>query len=292
MNRLLRSVCCLLVGLCVVPFVPAADPASELSDFERELLRYIYRWHFDAGELVKSAGDLAAIEIWNRDLPIETDPGDDSRFWEYVIPLADVQVVAKQADYPIEHSDQRVRNASPRVIEVSYRGVEGLDRADFAVASYDFADTIALLNAERHRTIFPDRPLLHAIARQAGAALLRRGTIPSLQLEGEHTIYIAPLSPVVNEVWLFWTNFNCLLRFSSDADLNQAMNWNQMLQSVEVFDLPDSVIVVPGEVGPSNAYITKDFAGRVLFNCVILGERLVLTEVDLEQGTAASSGAP
>lgn len=292
MNRLLRSVWCLLVGLCVVPFVPAADPASELSDFERELLRYIYRWHFDASELVQSAGDLAAIEIWHRALPIETDPGDDSRFWEYVIPLADVQVIAKQADYSIEHSDQRVRNASPRVIEVSYRGAEGLDRADFAVASYDFADTIALLNTDRHRTVFPDRPLLHAIARQAGAALLRRGTISSLQLEGEHTIYIAPLSPVVNEVWLFWTNFNCLLRFSSDADLNQAMNWNQMLQSAEVFDLPDSVIVVPGEVGPSNAYITKDFAGRVLFNCVILGERLVYTEVDLEQGTAAPPSAP
>jgi hypothetical protein len=281
-----RIITLLLVSLVSTPIGSATESPllTEIPAFERELMRYVYRWHFDASDLLEKSESVDAIEIWQRDVAVETDQGDKSRFREYVVPIADLHLQAKQANYVIEETGAAVRNAGFRVTEVSYGALERYEREDFAVARYDFATVVRQLSESRFDRVFPDDSLLSAFARAAGPELLHHGEIHSLELSGEQTIYLAPLSPVINEVWVFWADQNCLLRFSSDADLNDAAAWKSGLHQVEILQLPDTVVVVPGEVGASNAYITKDFAGRVLFNCVILGKRLTFSEVDLSRG--------
>lgn len=285
----MKQLLSLLALALVAPLAAVAGNPATIPDFELELMRYVYRWHFDASDLLAAGDSVEAVEIWSREANIPTDEGDRSRFREYVIPLADIYLLAKQADYAIDETGATVANTGFRVIDVSYGALERYEAKDFEVARYDFATVVRLLSASRHETLFPNDTLLSAIARAAGPELLRHGEIHSLQLHGEQTIYLAPLSPVINEIWVFWSDQNCLLRFSSDADLEDPQAWSAGLHQVEILELPDAVVVVPGEVGASNAYITKDFAGRVLFNCVILGKRLTFTDVDLHRGYGKTS---
>jgi hypothetical protein len=44
-----------------------------------------------------------------------------------------------------------------------------------------------------------------------------------------------------------------------------------------VYDLAKDVVVSLDEVEGSHAYITRDWAARAVFNCIVFGQRLVIT---------------
>jgi hypothetical protein len=46
--------------------------------------------------------------------------------------------------------------------------------------------------------------------------------------------------------------------------------------AVKLYDIDEQVVVSLDEVAGSNAYMTRDQVGRVLFNCIVLGKRVVL----------------
>ena len=87
---------------------------------------------------------------------------------------------------------------------------------------------------------------------------------------------MAPLSPVANQLWVFWENGRALLRFASDIDLSNDAVWENCNLAVKMWELDEQVVVSLDEVAGSNAYMTRDQVGRALYNCVVLGRRQVL----------------
>ena len=57
---------------------------------------------------------------------------------------------------------------------------------------------------------------------------------------------------------------------------------------LEVIDLDKDVVASTKEVPGSNAFVTKDWVGRLFFNCILYGERLVRTPEEMNRLRAAS----
>ena len=51
----------------------------------------------------------------------------------------------------------------------------------------------------------------------------------------------------------------------------------EMIGQMQVIDLDKDVVASTREVPGSNAFVTKDWVGRLLFNCILYGERVVRT---------------
>jgi hypothetical protein len=94
---------------------------------------------------------------------------------------------------------------------------------------------------------------------------------------GPQTIYISSISPVSNELWIFWETRGWLIKYSSDSDIHNPAYWEIEKVGVHVYDLAKDVVVSLDEVEGSHAYITRDWAARAVFNCIVFGQRLVIT---------------
>ena len=96
-------------------------------------------------------------------------------------------------------------------------------------------------------------------------------------LTQDQTFYISPLSGVCNELWVFWETGRKILFFSADMDL-ASPGFSQLSQlRMQVIDLDKDIVASTREVPGSNAFVTKDWVGRLLFNCILYGERVVRT---------------
>jgi hypothetical protein len=74
-----------------------------------------------------------------------------------------------------------------------------------------------------------------------------------------------------------------LIRFASDIDLEHPAVWDHDELAVNIYDIDEQTVVSLDEVAGSNAYLTRDQVGRALFNCIVLGKRMVLNPPDLEK---------
>jgi hypothetical protein len=97
---------------------------------------------------------------------------------------------------------------------------------------------------------------------------------------------VAPLSPVANELWVFIENKKLLVRYASDIDLEDPAMWEHQPLAVRTYDILNQTVVSLNEVPGSNAFLTRDHVGRALYNCVILGQRVVV--VNPAPGSATS----
>ena len=95
-------------------------------------------------------------------------------------------------------------------------------------------------------------------------------------LNGQQLISIAPLSPAANETWVLWEIRRKLFHISSDIDLADPTVWKYQTLNVRVFDLQQQVVVSHEEATSSNFYMTRHQVSRVLFNCIVLGQRIDL----------------
>ena len=99
----------------------------------------------------------------------------------------------------------------------------------------------------------------------------------------EQIIHVSPISPVSNELWVYWENGQRLFYFSSDLDLADPAVWENETLMVRVIDLRRQVVVSAEEEPGSNDFLSRYQVGVTLFNCMVLGERL-----SLAQGAALS----
>ena len=99
---------------------------------------------------------------------------------------------------------------------------------------------------------------------------------PNGREAGEHVVHVAPLSPVANELWVFVESKKLLVRYASDLDLENPALWAHQSLAVRTYDILNQTVVSLHEVPGSNEFLTRDQVGRALYNCVILGRRIVV----------------
>jgi hypothetical protein len=89
-------------------------------------------------------------------------------------------------------------------------------------------------------------------------------------------IFIAPLSPVSNDLWVYWENARTAIRLSGDMAPDDQDIDEELPLHARAFDLDKQVVQTLQEVETSHSFITKDLAGRVLYQCIVLGEEIEL----------------
>jgi hypothetical protein len=251
---------------------PQRDAEVLTRDYVAEIIRYLYRWYADE-TLLASVSRYSDTELWTRPLHPRLDADDDSRFCELLFPRVHLRIVLKRADYLVEELGQRIRNDSFKVHSVGQYASPPASRSAYTVFRFDRGELSDYLFRTRNDRTFPDEELRE---RLRGAVRKAMGERPADVEDGPALVYLAPLSPVSNDLWVYWENGHRLIRFSSDADLTQKVYWELAPVNVHVYDVRENVVISLGEVPGSSKYVTRDWAARALFNCIALGQKVTM----------------
>jgi hypothetical protein len=284
---------CLIVTLALAGCVSSSNSArnSAVADgeaasspvlqkqFVLEVLKHLYRWNFDESYVLE-AGKVDTLEVWARPLHPRLDAGDRSEFAELWIPAVNMRVELKRSDYTVPEMTIEIVDHSFKVKRVTRQLHPPASRSNYQVARYALSEVRDYLFATRtNRVAASDN--LRAAARKLITEYLRK-THPAPFTE-DQILYLAPISPVCNDVWVLWESGRKILLFSADMDLSRP-GFAQLSQlRMEVIDLDKNVVASTMEVPGSNAFVTKDWVGRLFFNCILYGERLVRTPEEMNR---------
>jgi hypothetical protein len=272
------------------PVFAQQDPVLD-KPFLFETVRHLYRWYLDETDAEKVVGS-ENFPFWIRELKPELDAGDKSRMAEVWLPELGIAVTARQADYTIEELDVVVKNDSFKIIRV--RKGKPHEKSDgFQVVEVPYKEIRDYGFKTRNLSRFPEGDFLvhlRTAARNEITTYLknRKEEIP----EGDQLVYFSPISKVSNEIWVFWETGRMLIRYASDIDLENPAVWEHEDLAVKLYNIDEQTVVTLDEVAGSNAYMTRDQVGRYLFNCVVLGKRMVLSPPTKEESDKLKAVAP
>ncbi|MDF3129631.1 hypothetical protein P0Y35_10540 [Kiritimatiellaeota bacterium B1221] len=260
-------------------FLPALNAAPLPEGVDDDLLMqttiHLYRWVLDENDLDQVMKDKDLV-YWVRELKHELDDGDQSRMFEIWMPQMNLQVVMRKADYEIEKMGIRVRNKGFKVSNI-LRGLPPESAEGYMAYQIPYAEIEAFAFAQRAHAVYPEGKFLEALREASRTHLMeyyqQRGEEPP---SGQQRVFLSPLSPVSNEIWVFWETGGKLLRLSSDSDLEDPALWEKQGLTLRIFDLREQTVVHLSEAKGSNAYMTRDQVGRYLFNCLVLGKKMDL----------------
>lgn len=255
----------------MVPAQPEVG-AEWLIDLGQEL----YWWYLDeeALELRKASG----FEFGVRRLTPELDEGDESQWIEVRVPRFALGVVAKKPDYRIEELGVEVRGKQFRIVNVfriedGRAPTDGLQGGEWRKVRFGTGEVLRRVRERLGELRFPDAELTDR---------LRKACRRQMELDvdgreaGDQVIFVAPLSDVSNEAWAYLANQCWLMQFSTDREIENPEGWGWEDLRVRVFDLRAETVSSMDEMAGSNMMMTMDQAGRALYNCVVLGKRLVV----------------
>lgn len=267
----------LLLALAIVPgiFAPAYARTNSVPAEVRdqkylfEVIRHLYRWYLDEHD-IEAAVPARLLNVWLREAtPGDLDPEDQSRMAELGIPLFRLRVMLKKTNYRIPELDLHIQSQNYKIIDVC-RDPPGAPAPDGA---WQTAISVQEMKDYLFRTRAQPDPFTPALAGHLREAVMRQIALDKIGRHAEiHEVHIAPLSPVANELWIFWETGRRLIRVASDIELTDPAMWAHERLAVRVFDIDRQTVVALAEVPGSNAYLTRDQVGRALFNCIVLGE--------------------
>lgn len=264
--------------LLVQPGAAVAAAPAELRDraWLGEILRHLYRWYVDEPD-IQPFIDSNEVLFWVREQTPRLDEGDRSLFAEVILPQCGVIVKVKKADYDIPELDATVRNTTFRITSIEH--------VELPVAKPDGVEEIRFVYTElrdelfrtRSQAAFPEGQLLERLRAAVRAELVKHPErLPAGGPVEAQVVYVAPLSPIANETWVYWETGRTLIRFASDIDLMNPAVWEHEKLAIRLYHLDKDVVVSLDDVGGSNAFMTRDHAGRALYNCIVVGRRLEL----------------
>jgi hypothetical protein len=122
---------------------------------------------------------------------------------------------------------------------------------------------------------YPDPALIARLQKAIRKEAVQEGFLTD-DFGDQKVVHIAPLSPVANEIWVYWEAGRKLLLFSSDIDLANPAVWEHETLVARMFDLDQQVVVSHEEAPGSNRFLTRSEVSRTLFNCLLYGKRLTV----------------
>jgi hypothetical protein len=235
-------------------------------------MRYLYRWHLDETALL-TIDDSPQIELRFRQRNVPLDEGDKSQYCELLVPQLQVRMLLKKADYEIPEMNLRINNEGFRIQQVERYEEPGAPRQAYETVQLPKKKIIEHLFATRNNSEYPDAVMMERMRK----ALREQWDVSGRPRPSEpQRCYVAPISPVSNDLWIYWESGGMVFRFTSDSDLNSAAYWDCEKMKARIYDLREQVVVSLAEAAGSNAFVTRDWAARVLFNCIVHGERLTI----------------
>ena len=240
-----------------------------------EIARHLYRWHLDPEEVERIAASRR-MHFWIHRLEPKLDPGDRSLLAEIILPEVDIKVRVKKADYTVEEFGTAVQSQTFKITEVTHAPAPARALPAWAVIEVDTKEMRDYLFRTRDQHDYPDPVLIERMRDAVRKEAALTGQLPTNAAPGELIVYLAPLSPVANETWVFWESGRKLLYFASDIDLANPAVWQNETLMARIFDLDNQVVFSHEEAPGSERFLTRQEVGRALFNCVVLGQRTAI----------------
>ncbi len=243
-----------------------------------EVMRHLYRWYVDENDVERIANNRELV-FWVRGVKVKLDEGDQSVFAEICLPQLDTTISLKKADYTMEETKTEVKSASFRIKSVARPPLPASPPRDCQVVRLSMQEMKDYLFQTRTRPDYPDAALFERMRQALRQELQKEKENLGLTNAptGEQIVYLAPLSPVGNDAWVFWENQKLLIRFASDIDLSNPAVWEHEQMRVQVYDTYHQMVISNEEAAASNRFMTRDQIGRALYNCVVLGRRDTIT---------------
>jgi hypothetical protein len=242
-----------------------------------EILYHAFLWHYDRSYLLtdQRKGDL---EIYYRPVQRELDAGDKSKFAELWIPDIHMLIDLKRADYRIEELGLDAKDDHFKVRRVVREDAPPAPLSAYQLHAIPHAKVREWITAN----LKTGAPLAPTLRKRLRETLLDSDPGREPDLTVAHVFHVAPISPASDDLWVFHENKKQLLLFSSDMDLSNEAYWESTPIELKVFSLAPEVVLSPdGAAG--TATLSKDFVGRALFNCVVLGERITVSAEDAKK---------
>ena len=223
-------------------------------------------------------GDKPVFRV--RRVDVTADAGDQSEWADIRIPQLHLGATVKRPDYAIEETGAAVCSTNFRVVNV-YRlepeDCEFPEEEGWRTVEGDLQRMMDVVRESPARGTFPDP----ALTERLYLAICRQMEIdPEARETGDHVFHIAPMSPVANEVWVFAENRNLFLHFTSDSDIENPDLWATQQLRARVIDAANNTVVSMEEMPGSNVYVTRDQIGRLLYNCIVFGKRILVVTPD------------
>ena len=241
-----------------------------------EIVRHLYRWYWDEADIERAAETKEWV-FWIRPLKEKLDPGDNSIYVEVLIPGVGTAARLKKADYTIEELKLEVKSADFHIKNVARENIPPSPPPDCLEVRISAEEMKQYLFRTRTQPDYPSSELFERMRASLRKELLKESSFSTNMPTGEQTVFIAPLSPVGNDVWAFWENRKLLIRFSSDVDLTNPAVWEHDALTVHVYDPFSQMVVSLDDAAGSNNFMTRNQLGRALYNCIILGQRVSVT---------------
>jgi hypothetical protein len=281
---------CLLLCSCATPAADVATSAPDVESINKaylyEAVRHLYRWYMDEDDVQKGTSHQDFV-FWIRELHPKLDEGDKSRFGEVLMPRLGIVVTIKKPDYVIEEYGVEVKSDRFKIVNVARQPVPRRKPSDYAEIKVAYSEMLEHLFRTRSDVTYPEGDLLMRMRLAVRKSIQNEmRDHPEEMQAGDQVVYLAPLSPVANETWIFWETGRRLIHFSSDMDLENPALWDHSELAVDLYDVDEQVVVSFDEAAGSNAYLTRDQVGRALYNCVILGKRVVMNPKEAEAAEA------
>jgi hypothetical protein len=283
-NYFLRALLLLaLAGSATAAEQPQPPDQILSAPYLSQLTQHLYRWYLDETDLQNHARKTN-ITYWIQPLHPTLDPNDRSQLARIILPDFNIAVLLKKADYTIPELDASVSNDTFKITGVTRIPPDTPQPTNATLRTLGYADMKQYLFSIRNQARFPDEPLLRLLGQAVRQQLHNDARENNTPLpSGEQLVYLSPLSPLANELWVFWESGRLLLHFSSDIDLTNQDLWDIDHLTLEDYDIDEQVVVSLDEAPGSNAYLTRDQVGRALYNCIILGRRLVIPPQPLSE---------
>lgn len=240
-----------------------------------EIVRHLYRWQLDESEVSRLVTSKQS-EFWVRRLEPGLDPGDRSVLGEILLPQLAIGVKVKKADYTIEELGTVVQSRTFKIIQVTRGQVPAHAPRGCRVARVDTEEMRDYLFRTRKQLDFPDPALIERMREAFRSQAAKEGILATNAPAVEQVVHLASLSPVANECWVFWEAGRKLFHYASDIDLANPMVWRHEALTARIFDLDQQVVASHEEAPGSNRFLTRHQASRALFNCMILGQRIIV----------------
>jgi len=238
----------------------------------------LYRWYFTESDIKK------CIEEKNIDLYVDSvnkklDHNDKSLFLEIYIPSVDTLINMKKADYFIPEQNIQVKNSDYRILSCARIPKEHMNLSSYNKITFKTEDLISFLRKTQHDTIFPENKILNKITKKIKKqiSVIKEKDNYSLKDETENIIYIAPISSVKNEIWIYWLDAKILIHCTADMDIEHEHVWTNEKMYFELYDAYNNTVLSLTESPASNALFNIQQISRIIYNCLVLGKQVRIT---------------
>jgi hypothetical protein len=270
----------LLPSCGITPPTEQAGVASVPSELVQqsylyEVVRHLYRWYLDESEVERIIGSKE-FTFWVRRLEVKLDSGDYSILAEILLPQLNIRLKVKKADYTIEELGIVVKSPNFKITQISRGTVPASRPLACEQVEVDMKEMRDYLFRTRNQQDYPDSVMVEHLRQALRRQLAEEGTSLVDIPPGEKIVHLAPLSPVANETWVFWEDGRKLYHFASDINLADPAVWEHETLIIRIFDLDNQVVVSSEEAPGSNRFLTRYQVSRTLFNCIVLGRRIII----------------